>query len=101
MKVHIHLTVGETSVDEEVTGDSAEAVVAAVRDRTAKDMGFLVGGFIKRMTPLDFAREATRRYNAAAKDTAPPPATCDAFLQMAVAKGFATIHDETSADLGV
>jgi hypothetical protein len=61
-------------------------------------MGFLVGGFVKRMTPLDFAREATRRYNTAAKDNAPPPGTCAEFLQMAVAKGFATIRDGNIAD---
>lgn len=98
MNVHIHLVIGETSIDEEATGNSAEEVVADIRDRVAKEMGFLVGGFIKRMTPLDFAREATRRYNTAAKDNATPPATCAAFLEMAVAKGFATIHEENSAD---
>ena len=93
MKVHVHLTLAETTIDQEASGATADDVVADVRDRVAKEMGFLVGGFIKRMTPLDFAREATRRYNAAAKDTAPPPATCTAFLEMAVAKGFATITE--------
>lgn len=93
MKVHIHLAIGETKIDEEATGNSAEEVVANVRDRVAGEMGFLVGGFIKRMTPLAFAHEATRRYNAAAKDNAPLPATCEDFLEMAVAKGFATIRD--------
>ena len=97
MKVHIHLALGETTIDEDVTGNSPEEVVTQIRDRVAKEMGFLVGGFIKRMTPLDFTREATRRYNAATKDSAAPPATCDEFLQMAVAKGFATIEDSGSA----
>ena len=94
MNVHIHLAIGETKIDQEAAGETAEDVVANVRDRVAAEMGFLVGGFIKRMTPLDFAREATRRYNTAAKDDAPPPATCEEFLQMAVTKGFATIRDD-------
>jgi hypothetical protein len=101
MNVHIHLAVGDTKIDQEATGESAEDVVANIRDRVATEMGFLVGGFIKRMTPLDFAREATRRYNTAAKDNAPPPATCEEFLQMAVAKGFATIRDDSGANSGV
>lgn len=93
MKVHIHLVIGETTLDEDAVGASAEDVVANIRDRVAREMGFLVGSFIKRMTPLDFAREATRRYNTALKDTAPPPATCEEFLQMAVTKGFATMFE--------
>ncbi|MBC8101097.1 MAG: hypothetical protein H7Z41_00735 [Cytophagales bacterium] len=93
MNVQIHLTLGETKIDETTSGDTAETVVANIRDRVAKEMGFLVGGFIKRMSPLDFAREATRRYNAAAKDTAPAPATCEEFLRMAVSKGFASIDE--------
>jgi hypothetical protein len=101
MNVHIHLAIGDTKIDEDASGDSAEEVVASIQDRVAKKMGFLVGGFIKRMTPLDFAREATRRYNAAAKDNAPPPASCEEFLQMAVTKGFATIRDGNGAGSGI
>lgn len=100
MNVHIHLALDTTSINDEVTGNSSEDVVTQIRDRVAKEMGFLVGGFIKRMTPLDFAREATRRYNAATNDTAPPPATCDDFIKMAVVKGFATIRDSGSGSAG-
>lgn len=77
-------------VDEVVSGDTAEAVVAAMQKRVAAEAGFIVGAVVKRMTPLMFAQEATRRYNAALKDNAPIPQTCDEFIQTGVTKGFAT-----------
>ena len=94
MNVHIHLAVGEVKIDDVVTGETADDIVATVRDRTAAKAGFLVGAMVRRMTPLDFAREATRRYNAAANQTDPLPESCDEFLTQAVAKGLATIESE-------
>lgn len=94
MKVHVHLTVGEVKVDQVVTGETAEEIVASVRDQTARQAGFLIGAVIRRMTPLEFAREATRRYNTATKSDAPLPDSCEAFIRMAQEKGLATVEEE-------
>lgn len=91
VKIHVHFQAGEIKVDEVVEGATAETVVAQMQQRVAQEANFLVATFVRRMTPLQFAQEATRRYNAALKDNAPIPATCDDFVRMGVEKNFATL----------
>ena len=93
MRIHVHFTVGTNRVDEIVEGETAEAIVTLMRDRMAAQMGVLVGAFLRRMSPLQFAQEATRRYNAAAGTTEPLPKTCDEFIATGVRGGFATRLD--------
>jgi len=90
VKLHVHFQTGDVKVDEVISGDTAEAIVALMQRRVAQEAGFLVGAVVKRMTPLQFAQEAIRRYNAATKENAPIPQTCDQFLQLGIAKKFAT-----------
>ncbi len=94
MKLHIHFQTGDFKVNEEVSGENADAVVAAMQKRVAQEAGFLAGAVIRNMTPLQFAREATRRYNTALKDDAPLPNSCGEFVQMGIAKSFATVVEE-------
>ena len=89
MKLHVHFESGGMKVNEVVSGTTAEEVVSAMQQRVAKEAGFLVGTVVKRMTPLQFAQEATRRYNTAMKDTVPLPQTCQEFIDNGVQKGFA------------
>jgi hypothetical protein len=91
VKLHVHFQTGELRVNEVVEGENAEQVVAAMQERAAKQAGFLIGAVIRRMTPLQFAQEATRRYNAAMKDNAPLPQTCDEFVRLGVEKNFASL----------
>ncbi|MBC8143867.1 MAG: hypothetical protein H7Y38_20740 [Armatimonadetes bacterium] len=90
MRLHIHFQAGAIRVDEIVEGDTAEAITGKMQARVAQEAGMLIGAVIKRMTPLQFAQEATRRYNAAAKDSAALPQSCEDFLKMGVVKGFAS-----------
>jgi hypothetical protein len=94
LKLRVKVEQGNFKVDEIVEGDTAEALVAQVQERAAKEAGFLIGAVVRRMTPLQFAQEVTKRYNAATNDGAPLPATCAEFVNMAVAKGFATPVEE-------
>jgi hypothetical protein len=94
VKLRVTVAAGEIKVDEIVEGATAEAIVTKIQQRVAQEAGFIVGGFIRRMTPLQFAQEATKRYNAAANDTAPLPATCDDFVKLGQEKGFATLLEE-------
>lgn len=94
MKLHVHFQSGALQVDEVISGDTAEALVAAMQKRVAQEAGFLVGTAVRAMSPLKFAQEATRRYNATAKDDAPIPNSCDEFIQTGIAKNFATPLDE-------
>ena len=71
MKLHIHFQTGDFKVNEEVSGENADVIVASMQKRVAQEAGFLVGAVIRNMTPLQFAREATRRYNAALKGRRP------------------------------
>ena len=91
MKLHVHFESGGMKVDEVVSGSTSDEVVSAMQQRVAKEAGFLIGAMVKRMTPLQFAQEATRRYNAAAKDNVPPPQTTEEFINTGVEQGFATI----------
>ena len=90
MRLHVHFQTGDIRVDEIVEGDTAEAITARMQERVAQEAGFLIGAVIQRMTPLQFAQEATRRYNAATKDSAPLPTSCEDFLKLGVTKGFAS-----------
>jgi hypothetical protein len=91
MKLHVHLKTGDIAIDEVVEGNGAEEIVAAVQRRVVQEAPFLVAAVIKRMSPLAFAQEATRRYNTATKQTLPIPTTCDEFVKMGVEKNFATL----------
>jgi hypothetical protein len=94
LKLHVHFQVGEIRVDEAVEGATSEEVVAHMQRRGAQEAGFLVGAFIRRMTPLQFAQEVTRRYNAAAGGELPVPTSCSQFLQMMRDRNFATLLEE-------
>jgi hypothetical protein len=94
VKLHVHFQVGDIRVDEVVAGAAPEEIVAHMQHRGAQEAGLLVGAFIRRMTPLQFAQEVTRRYNAAAGDDAPVPASCGQFLQMMRDRNFATVLEE-------
>lgn len=93
MKLHIHFQTGELRVNELIEGATADQVVAEMQSRTAAKMNFLVAAVVRKMTPLQFAQEATRRYNAAMNDTLPMPQSCDEFVQLGIQKGFASIAD--------
>ncbi len=97
VKLHVQFDTKEFRVDEVVEGATAEAVVAAMQKRVAGELGFLAGAFVRSMTPLAFAQEATRRYNTAMKQNAPSPQSCDEFVRYGVEKGFATILDDDGA----
>lgn len=94
MKLHVKFEHPQMKVDEVVTGATAEAVVSGMQARVAKEAGFLIGAVVKRMTPLQFAQEATRRYNEAMKDNAPIPTSCEQFVQTGIDKQFATLLEE-------
>ena len=80
-------------INEVIEGATSEAVVAAMQKRVASEAGFIVGAIVRKMTPLAFAQEATRRYNTAFKDSVPVPQTCDQFVQIGIEKQFATLLD--------
>ena len=94
MKLHVHFDTPELRVDEVVEGQNAEAVVAAMQSRVAKELGFIKGAVVRSMSPLAFAQQATRMYNSAMKTSAPIPATCEEFLNYGVEQKFASWVDE-------
>ena len=94
VKLHVHFETGDFKVNEVVQGVDSDAAVASMQALVAQKAGFLVGAFIRKMTPLQFAQEATRRYNTASKSDAPVPQSCEEFVTMGVARGFATVVDE-------
>ncbi|GEM_PF-797750 len=90
MKLHVKFEAGSIKVDEVVSGADADEVVAAMQQRVAREAGFVVGMAVRAMTPLGFAREATRRYNEASGDDLPLPQDCAEFVEAGIRKGFAT-----------
>ena len=94
VKLHLHFETGGIKVDEVITGATADDVVAAMQKRVAQELGFLKGAVVRAMSPLAFAQEVTRRYNAASGDAAPVPQTCEQFLRFGAQKRFATFLDE-------
>lgn len=97
MKLHVQFQSGDMKINEVVEGANAEAVVAAMQKRVASEAGFIVGAIVRKMTPIAFAQEATRRYNSSLKENMPIPQTCEAFVQSGIEKKFATLVDDTTA----
>lgn len=94
MKVHVHIDHPRMQVNEIFTGEDAEAVVAAMKARVARDMPFPMRMAVNAMSPLRFAQEAVRQYNENMKTRIAPPGTCEEFLQLAEQHGLATIDPQ-------
>jgi len=90
MRLHIHFQTGDIRVDEIVEGDTAEIVTAKMQARVAQEVGFPIGIMLKKISPLQFAQEAIRKYNSTTSATTPIPQSCDEFLKIGIEKGFAT-----------
>ncbi|MCS6777628.1 MAG: hypothetical protein RMJ43_10545 [Chloroherpetonaceae bacterium] len=94
MKVHVHIDHPRMQVNETFTGDNAEAVVAAMKARVARDMPFAMRMMVNAMSPLRFAQEAVKKYNENMKTSIALPSTCEEFLQLAEQHGLATIDPQ-------
>ncbi len=95
MKVRITIPdVAGRSVDETVTGTDADDVLAQVKARVAKELGWK-GMFLKAMSPLAFAQMAVSRYNAAFKTTYAIPESADDFLHLGQDMGYVSLLPDT------
>jgi hypothetical protein len=91
MKVRVTIPeIAGRRVDETVTGIDASDVLAQAKARVAKELGWK-GLFLNAMSPLMFAQEAVKRYNAAYKTTYAIPSSADEFLQLGQDMGYITI----------
>jgi hypothetical protein len=91
MRVHIRTEMQGVAVDEVIEAQTAEDVVAEMKNRVSARMGFAVRLFINSMSPLAFAREVVVRYNQATEKNLPSPTSCQDFLDIGVREGIATI----------
>jgi hypothetical protein len=92
MKVHVNINERELKVNEAFTGANADEVVGQMKARVSRELPFAMRLMVGAMSNLQFAQEVVKRYNEAQKQNAPIPASCEEFLQLAQAHGFATIE---------
>jgi hypothetical protein len=76
--------------DEVLVGRDALDILGQAKDRAAKELGWK-GLFLKAMSPISFAQEGVRRYNAAFKTNHPIPQTAEDFLSLGQELGYVTI----------
>lgn len=91
MKVRVNYKSKQMSVDEVFTGETEEAVVAAMQKAVAAKVNFAVRLFVNTMSPLQFAQEVVKRYNEAADKEVPSPRSCKEFIELGQAEGIATV----------
>ena len=94
MKVRIKVEHPQLKVDEVVSGRNAEEIVTTVKGNVAKKVPFALRLLINGMSPLGFAQEIVKRYNAEMKTNEPKPASCEEFLISAEKLGFVTILEK-------
>jgi len=87
MKVRVSLEIAERKIDEVVTGRDADDVLAQAKARVEKELG-RKGLFLKAMSPMGFAQEVVRRYNAGTKSNYAIPQTADEFLRLGADLGY-------------
>jgi hypothetical protein len=87
MKIKIHYQ----SVQETVQVRDAAEALARLKAEAAKRLPFLQRTVVKSLSDLAFAAEAVKRANAASGHNDPAPTSAQAFLDWAVARGYATI----------
>ena len=93
MKVRVNLEIADRKVDEIVTGRDADDVLAQAKARVEKELGWK-GFFLKAMSPMGFAQEVVRRYNAGSGSQYAIPKTADEFLKLGADLGYLQTIDE-------
>ena len=92
MRVKVQISQPEIKINETFSGVAPEEIVAAMQARVAQEMPFLMRPFVRAMTPVAFAQEVVRRYNADRKKNLALPQSCQEFLTQAQTEGFAEIE---------
>ena len=90
MKVRITMDMGGQKIDEVVSGRNADDILAQAKDRVAKELGWK-GLFLKALTPLAFAQEGVKRYNAAFETKHPIPQSAEQFFELGEKLGYITV----------
>ncbi|MCW3059701.1 MAG: hypothetical protein ABIY70_19630 [Capsulimonas sp.] len=93
MKVRVKTEIAGRSIDETLAGANADDILAQVKSRVAKELGWK-GLFLNAMTPLGFAQEAVKRYNTANQSSYAPPQSASEFVQLGSQLGFVEILPE-------
>ena len=91
MKVHVKIAMEGISVNEPFEGATPEEVVGKMKSRVAKELNFAMKLAVNAMSSQMFAQEVVKEYNKFKKTNLPLPANCQAFIDLAVEQGFATI----------
>lgn len=94
MRVRVTYRSDEISIDEELEGPDAEAIVRLAQQRAAARAGFLIRMAIRAMSPLQFACEVVKLHNKKTAAAAPLPASCAEFLETARAAGILTVLED-------
>lgn len=93
MKVRVSYHTPDMQVDETFSGDTPEAVVAAMQRTIAARLNFALRLLVNAMSPAQFAQEVVARYNEATRRSIPRPQSCAEFLRLAEAEGVVKILD--------
>ena len=93
MKVRVTMSVAGRSVDEMLTGPSADDILAQAKARVTKELGWK-GLFLNALTPLAFAQKAVALYNSAHKTTYAEPKSAEEFFVLGKDLGYITVLPE-------
>ena len=93
MKVRVTMDVAGRHVDETIAGEDATSIIGQAKARVAQELGPL-GLFLQYMSPLTFAQEAVRRYNAASGTSYSIPVSAEEFLKLGQDLGYVTTLPE-------
>lgn len=87
MNVRVVMDIAGRNIDEMVSGETADEILSKAKARVEKELGWK-GIFLKAMSPLGFAQEAVRRYNAATNSNYEIPNSADEFIELGKDLGY-------------
>jgi hypothetical protein len=91
MKIHVTTQEEGMKIDSDFEGATADEVVGAMKSKVAKEITLALRPFVNAMSPLAFAQEVTRRYNAKNKTSEPLPKSCAEFIEKGQQMGTITV----------
>ena len=91
MTARVRLQINGKEIDRTYNGDSSDDIVTSMQKDVAAESPWIIRVALNRMSPIQFAREAVKKYNASCKTDHRSPNTCDEFLETGVSMGIVFI----------
>ena len=94
MTARVRMQVNGREIDRTYTGGDCDEIVENMQKDVSSESPWIIRLAIGKMTPLQFAREAVKKYNASNNTSHPTPTSCSHFLELGAIMGIVQISEK-------